>query len=122
MSVRVLRPLFAFLVAITYLAATAIAAESSLASGPALETAPSATHTHDHYGHQHQHDHGSKTNEGDCLKCCLAGCLGAPCLSDPTIALSEPAFVGAPVLYWAIWPAIAGRAIAPDPGPPKPIA
>jgi len=120
MSVKALRPIFAFLVAVTYIAATVIAAESSLASGRAPETAPTATHSHDHHGHHH--DHGSKTTEGDCLRCCLGGCLGAPCLSGPTIVLSEPAFVGAAVLYWALWPAIAGRSIAPDPGPPKPIA
>jgi hypothetical protein len=120
MRVLLLHPLFAFLVAVTYLAATVIAAETSFASCPALQTAPYATHTHHDHGHQHQH--GSPTSAGECLKCCLGACLIAPCLPNPTIAASERAFDGTPVLYWAVWPAISGRAIAPDPEPPEPIA
>jgi hypothetical protein len=120
MRFTLLRPLFALLVAITYLAATIIAAETPLASCPALETAPHATHTHHNHGDQHQHS--SPISASECLKCCLGACLVAPCLPGPTVGVSELAFAGSPVLYWAVSPAISGRAITPDPGPPKPIA
>ena len=120
MWLKVPCPLFAFLVAITYLAATVIAAQTPLAACPALETAPDAMHTRDHLGHQHHH--GSRTSAGECLKCCLGACLVASCLPGPTAGVAELAIVGSPVLYWAVSPAIYGRAITPDPGPPKPIA
>src|SRR5260370_29262550 len=120
MWVKVPHRLFAFLVAITYFAAVVIAAETPLASCPALETAPHALHIHHDHGHQ-QH-HGSRTSAGECLKCCLGACLVAPCIPGPTLGVSGLAFVETPVLYLAVSSAIAGRAVAPDPGPPTPTA
>jgi hypothetical protein len=120
MRMKLHRPLFAFLVAIPYLAATMIAAESPLASCPALETALHATHTHHNHGVQHQHS--SPISASECLKCCIGACLVVPCLPGPSVGISEPAFVGLSVLYWAVSPAISGRAVIPDPGPPRPIA
>src|SRR5436190_6114254 len=117
MRVMLRRPLFAFLVAITYFAVSVIAVETPVASCAAPESTPPATHTH--HDHGHQHHHGSQSGS-ECLKCCLGTCLVASCLPGPTAGVPELAFVGTPVLYWAVSPAISGRAIAPDPGPPKP--
>jgi hypothetical protein len=117
MPVKLLRHIFALLVVTAYIGATVVAAASTIGSCPALDGAP---HTHGH--HDHQHHHSSDKSAGECLKCCLGTCLVAPCLPSPMIAASERAFDGTPVLYWAVSRAIYGRAVAPDPGPPKPIA
>ena len=120
MRLMLLRPAFAFLVSIAYLAATVVAAASALASCPALGTAPHTTHSH--HGHGNQHHHGPPIGAGECLKCCLGACLSTPCLPGPTAIVSKLAIVGSPVLYWAVSAAFHGRAVIPEPGPPKPIA
>ena|SRR6266498_4096433 len=118
---KLIHRMFALLIAATYIGATVAAAASPVGSCPALDGAAPFAHHH-HSGH-HPHHHGSsEKTAGECLKCCLGACLVAPCLLGPTIGVSGLAFVGTPVLYWAVSPAISGRAIAPDPGPPRPIA
>jgi hypothetical protein len=115
--VKLIPRLFAFLIAVAYLGATVLATAPSIGSCPILEDPLPSPHHH-HGGHPH--DSSGKT-AGDCLKCCLWACLVAPCLPGPTLGISELAFVGSAVLYSAVSPAIYGRAITPDPGPPKPI-
>ncbi len=120
MWVKLLRQIFALLIVTAYMAATIVAAASLIGSCRVLDGATHAAHTHGH--HDHHHNHGSRTAAGECLKCCLGACLVAPCLPNPTIDASELAFGGTPILYWAVSRAISGRAIAPDPGPSRPIA
>jgi hypothetical protein len=48
--------------------------------------------------------------------------FAAPCLPGRTTGMTEHVFVETPVLYWSVSLAISGRAIVPDPGPPKPIS
>jgi|SRR5437763_1078012 hypothetical protein len=115
-----LRPLFAFLVAISYLVATVVAAETPLASCPALETGSHGPHTH--HDHGHQHHHGSRTKADECLKCCLGACLVVPGLPGPNVGASQLAFIGVQILYWSGSSSISGYPAAPDPGPPRPIA
>ncbi len=120
MGVKLLHRTVAWLIVAAYLGATIAAAPLQIGACPAVDGAPHASHTHGHIGHQHHN--GSENTAGECLKCCLGACLVAPCLSGATARISELAFVGTPVFYWAVSPAISGRAIPPDPGPPKPIA
>jgi hypothetical protein len=118
--VKLLYRMLALLIAATYLGATIAAAALPVESCLALEGRGQAAHQQ---SGQHSHHHGSsRTSAGECLKCCLGACVAAPCLPNPAMDASELAFDGTPVLYWAVWPAISGRAIAPDPGPPKPIS
>ena len=120
MLVKLVHRIFALLIVGAYLGATLVAAASPIGSCPALDAAPRNAH---HHGDPHPNHQGSPgKTAGECLKCCLGACLVVPCLPGPTVGLAELAFVGSPVLYWAVSPAISGRAIAPDPGPPKPIA
>lgn len=116
----------AVLVAAAYFAATIIAAASPVGACPALEGKGHPAHQHQFHGQQHdpQHSHherGTPTSAGECLKCCIAACMVAPCLPGPTTGMEQHAFVETPVLYWASSLAIYGRAIAPDTDPPKPI-
>jgi len=117
--VNLVRRIFALLIVVAYFGATLVAAASPIGSCPALAGAP--RNAHHHHGGPHPHHQGGPGKaSGECLKCCLGACLVAPCLPDPTVGLAEVAFVGSPVLYWAVSPAIYGRTITPDPGPPKP--
>ena len=119
---KLVRQVLLLLIAAAYVEATVTAAALPIGSCPAVDGAAHSAHHH-RSGHGPSHyPNGSGKTAGECLKCCLGACLVAPCLPDPTVGVSELAFVGTPVLYWAVLPAIAGRAIAPDPGPPKPIA
>ena len=126
MLLKPLRRLLALLIVPAYLGATVIAATSPVGACPALEGRQHAAHHHAHVADQrssnHPHHRNTPTNAGECLKCCIAACVVAPCLPGPAIGVSQYAFVGTPVLYWAVSTALLGRAIAPDPGPPKPIA
>jgi hypothetical protein len=118
--VKLLYRMLALLIAATYLGATIAAAALPVESCLALEGRGQAAHQQ---SGQHSHHHGSSpTNAGECLKCCLGACVVAPCLPGPTTGVSEQVFVGTPVLYSVVSPAISGRAIVPDPDPPKPIA
>jgi hypothetical protein len=118
--VKLVRRIFALQIVAAYLGATLVAAASAIGSCPVLDDAPRNAHHHHSGPHPHHQGSPSKT-AGECLKCCLGACLVAPCLPSPTGGFAELAFVGLPVLYWAVSPAIYGRAITPDPGPPKPI-
>ena len=120
MLVKLLRQIFAVLVVTAYFGATVVAAASPLGSCPALDLAPHSVHSHAGNGHQHHHSSGSDPSA--CLKCCLGACLAAPCLAVPANSGSTPAFAGTAVLYSTSLPALAGRSVAPDPAPPKPIA
>ncbi len=74
-----------------------------------------------HSGHMpastgHQQDRGSRA----CLQCC---CLGI-CASVPSLpaALTVAPVVVASVVYWDTSRTATGRSIAPEPGPPRPLA
>ena len=118
---KLVHRIFALLIVAAYLGATLVAAASPIGSCPALDGAPRNAH-HQHSGPHPDHQGGPGKTSGECLKCCLGACLVAPCLPAPGTEASGPAFDGASVLYWAVSPAIYGRTITPDPGPPKPIA
>ena len=120
MLVKLVHRIFALLIVVAYLGATLVAAASPIGSCPVLDGAPRNAH-HQHSGPPPHHQGSPVKTAGECLKCCLGACLVVPCLPGPTVGLAELAFVGSPVLYWAVSPAIYGRAITPDPGPPKPI-
>src|SRR5438046_2447192 len=118
--VKLIRRIFALLIAAAYFGAAALAAASPIGSCPELKDASPAAHHH-HGGKHHQpHDKSGKT-AGECLKCCVGACLVVAPLPTPNAGFG-PAFEGTPVLYWAGTPAISGRALTPDPGPPRPIA
>jgi hypothetical protein len=118
--VKLVHRIFALLVAATYIGAVVAAAAPPVGSCPAPEGAARTAHHH-HSGHNPPHHSSDKTAE-ECLKCCLGACLVTPCLPGPTTGVSSLAFVGTPVLYWVVTPAISARATSPDPGPPKLIA
>jgi hypothetical protein len=124
--VNLLRRLFAFVLAAAYFGATIAAGASPVGTCPALEGRGHAAHQHQYHGNQHDphhshHERNTPASAGECLKCCIAACVVAPCLPGPAMGMTEHAFAETPVLYWAVSLAISGRAIAPDPGPPKPI-
>lgn len=123
--VTLTRRIFAVLIAAAYVGTTALAAAAPIGSCPALEAAtPAARHHHGgrQSGHQHKpHDKPGKA-AGECPKCCLGTCLVGPSLPTPTTAGSDIAFSATPVVYWLAVSAISDRAVAPDPGPPRPIA
>src|SRR5439155_12046648 len=100
--------------------ATFVAAASPIGSCPALDGTPRNAHHH-HSGSHHDHHGSTGKTSGECLQCCLGACLVAPCLPARGTEASRLAFVGSPVVYRAVSPAMNGRAIAPDPRPPKPI-
>ena len=108
------------LVIVAYTAATAVgAATLPLAACPGLDM---AAHPVTHHDHGHQHHNGSDSKADECLKCCVGSCLVAPGLPRPNAGVSELAFAEVPVLYWGVLSVIVGDPVAPDPGPPKPIA
>jgi len=117
MLVKLLRQIFAALTVAAYFGATLVGAAPPLWS---LDLASHSAHSHAVHGHQHDQKSGSDT--GECLKCCLGVCLGGPCLAAPTNAGSTLAFDSTAVRYSTTLSALAGRSVAPDPSPPRPIA
>ena len=120
MLVKLVRRIFALLIVAAYLGATLVAAASPIGSCPALDRAPRNAHHH-HSGPHSKHQDSPGNTSGECLQCCLGTCLVVPCLPARGTEASRLAFVGLSVLYRAVLPAIYGRTITPDPGPPKPI-
>ena len=120
MVVTLLRPILALLVVTAYFGASIVAAASPIESCPAPDLAPHSAYGH--AGHGHQHHHKSRSDPSTCLKCCLGACLTAPALAVSTNSGSTPAFDGTAVRYSTTLPVLAGRSVAPDPAPPKPIA
>jgi hypothetical protein len=64
--------------------------------------------------HQHRHDHGPA-----CCCDCL-GCTSAAFL-PPELAIA-PAELGAQIHYEALTTSLSGRAVLPEPGPPRPVS
>jgi len=119
MAGKLLNRILGLLIVTSYLGAAIAAAASPIAECPALEPASHAGHAH-HSNGTHRHHSGSKS--GECLKCCLGACLVGMSLPTPSGGAWTPIFNTTSVAYWSGLPVLADRAIAPDPGPPKPIA
>jgi hypothetical protein len=102
----------------------AVAFLSGGALGFAVPRASAAEPCPHEYGrdadHHKQHQHPDSGAAG-CLSCC---CLGV-CVTVQNIPMAlnaEPAAAVSAVSYWGTSVLLDGRSIAPDPGPPKPIA
>jgi hypothetical protein len=119
MAGKLLNRVLALLMIAVYFVAAIAAAASPVAECPGLKPASHAGHPHHSNGHHHDHS-GSKSR--DCLKCCLGACLVGVSLPAPTSGAWTLAFNTTSVAYWSGLPVLADRSIAPDPGPPKPIA
>src|SRR5580700_2167082 len=118
---KLLHRICGLLVVVAYAAATVVAAASPLSACPALDHAFHAGHP---YGVGHIHDHhdpGSRSQPGDCLKCCVGTCLMGVSLPVPFNGATTLAFYGTRVIYVSEQSVLTDRAIAPDPAPPRPI-
>jgi hypothetical protein len=110
-----MRRVFWMLIAVVFLG-TATVAASSLPGCPASE--PISYGELGHSGHGSPDDHPGTKPDG-CLKCCLGACLLGVSLSAPGNVAAAPGFDVAAILYWSGPAVLRGRAIKPDPAPPR---
>jgi len=106
-----LRRVLCVLTAVTFLGGT-IGLEFAFADEPCENLAEANTPPRD----KHHHDDGT---DAACVACPC--CAVVPTLPEAPAALS-PTFHVEYIVYIAKLPRFAGRSVAPDPSPPRPIA
>ena len=110
------RRITALLVALAFLAGGVL----GVAATPVAAAEP-CPHEYGHESGHQQHQHKQDSGAALCLSCCGLGvCVSVPNL--PIVLNVAPAAAVSAVIYWGKSGTFAGLSVAPDPGPPKPIA